>query len=163
MATLALKNKVSIKAEPSEVYFYLSHLKYHYLWNPSMRHLSSEGELTLGMSYEAKSKLLGGITVSSRNKVTELVPNKKLRLQNRLGNIKYDAEFTLAKRRSRTIVTCNIIIDTKAQILGMTLPVLKQLGNRELQSDLYYLKLAVENKMAQQLDKTNTPTVSVTI
>lgn len=163
MATLTFKNKVSIKAEPDEVFLYFANLKYHYLWNPTLREITPEKELSVGLSYHTKAKLLGGITVSSQNSVVELTPSKKLVLENRLGNVKYAAVFTLTKRRLNTIVACIISIDTKAQILGMTQPVLKQLANRELESNLYYLKLAVEHKMREVIDKAKNRSVSVTL
>ena len=151
--SIEAKSSVLIKASPEEVFSYIKDLKYHYLWNPRLRNLSSTDELKLGSSYESESVFIRDIKIVTKNEVTKYVPNKQIGLRNRYGMITYDAEINLRRRGRLTNVSCTIDILTSSQAFGLTLPVLKQLAKRELQYDLDSLKIAVESDFASQFEK----------
>lgn len=149
MATVTAKTSININAQPEDVFEYIKNLKYHYYWNPSLRMLSHEGELEEGMSYETESVVLKDIVVKSRNHVTKLVPNKEIDVANSMGTVKYESSITLANRSHATLVVCRIDVLTESKVFGLTLPVLKQLAKKELQTDLQALKFAVENNIGK--------------
>lgn len=151
MATISMATDVKIKAKPAEVFEYIANLKLHYYWNPSLRKLSSEGMLAIGKSYKSESKVLGGITIDSDNEVTAYVANQMLELKCKLGNIKYRQSYVLKAQRKYTTVTANTEILTESTTFGLTLGVLKKLAEHEIQTDLNYLKLAVENQLAKEV------------
>jgi len=156
MEPISIATKVKINAKPAEVFDYFANLKLHYYWNPSLRKLSGKETLAAGESYKAESNVLGGITIKSTNKVITLETNRKLELESKLGNIKYRQCYNLKDRGKYTIVTSNTDILIECITFGLTHGVLKQLAEHEIQTDLNYLKLAVENKLAKKVLATNT-------
>ena len=146
--SIKAESRISIKASPEEVFKYICTLKYHYLWNPALRTLSTEDKLSQGMSYSTESVYLGDIKVITRNKVTKLVPNQQIVLKNEFGVIQFETYFTLHREGDRTIVSSTVDMLTTPKSFGLTLPVLKRLANKELQSDLKFLKAAVETNLA---------------
>lgn len=149
MPTVSAKTSINIKATPEDVFAYLKNLKYWYYWNPSLRMLSHEGELEEGMAYESESVVLKDIVIKNQNVVTKLIPNKEIDVANNMGTVKFDSSITLTNRSHATMVVCRIDVLTESKAFGLTLPVLKQLAKRELQTDLQALKIAVENKLGQ--------------
>lgn len=149
MATVSARTSINIKAKPTDVFEYIKNLKYYYYWNPSLRMLSHEGELEEGMTYESESVVLRDIVIKSQNVVTKLVPNKEIDVTNNMGTVKYDSSITLTDRSHATLVVCRIDVLTESRAFGLTLPVLKQLAQRELQTDLQALKFAVENNIGK--------------
>ncbi len=82
------ESKITIKAPPEEVYKYLKHLKYYYLWNSSLRYLSYEGPLKKGISYDSENIIFNKNVIKAHNIVTAIEPNKKIETENKLGMIK---------------------------------------------------------------------------
>lgn len=139
--------RVTIAAEPDEVFKYLADLKYHELWNPQLRSLSSEGKLKLGSKYETESEVMG-IPIEARNVVTKFVPNKELELENNTGSVMYRINFNLTyKPLGHTLVILTAHLITQSKIIGLTVPVLERLAKYELKMDLEALKIAVEGKL----------------
>jgi len=141
------ESKIIIKASPREVYKYLSHLKYYYLWNSSLRYLSYEGPLKKGVSFDSENIILHKNVIKGHNIVTAIEPNKKIETENKIGMIKYKQMFQLKEQANSTQVTTKIVVLTPAQTFGLTTPILKILANRELKTDLQALKIVVENKL----------------
>ena len=150
-SNISAESSITIKASPQEVYRYVANLKHHYLWNPSLRSVSPEAELKPGMSFQTESVILKDIKISTHNVVTKLVPNRLVSIHNEMGLVKYDIDFMLTKEGKYTIATSKVSMLTSSQAFGLTLPVLKRLANRELQSDLESLKFAVETDLASNM------------
>lgn len=138
--------KVSIGAQPDLVFEYLTILKYYYLWNPQIRKLSSKKQLQLGSTFNATSMVLG-IKIDSHNVVTKYVPSKLFELQNNIGTVHYVANFRLKRIENKTVVVLKTTVSTNSKAFVFTIPLLKQLSRRELQTDMQSLKIAVEHKL----------------
>jgi hypothetical protein len=138
--------RVSIDATPPGVFGYLEHLRFHYLWNPSLIKLSPIVALKQGMTYKSTSLLLG-IKVQSVNKVSKLVKNRELEVENDSGPLNYRVNYHLETKASKTIVICTTEVSSKSEAFAFAKPVLKLLARRELQTDLQALKIAVENRL----------------
>lgn len=141
------ESKITIKAPPEEVYKYLKHLKYYYLWNSSLRYLSYEGPLKKGISYDSENIIFNKNVIKAHNIVTAIEPNKKIETENKLGMIKYKQTIKLKEQTKNTQVISKIVVLTPAQTFGLTTPVLKILADKELKTDLQTLKIVVENKL----------------
>lgn len=145
-ATVA--TKLTIAASPAEVFEYLADLKYHYLWNPQVRTISTNEKLKLGMQYNTESTVLGA-TIKATNTVKVFNPPSELVLENPLGNVCYTAKFKLTPQANgkKTAVQLSVKVSTNHKAYVFTAPVLKQLALRELRTDLQALKVAVENSL----------------
>jgi hypothetical protein len=138
--------RVTIDASPSEVFEYLSDLKYHYLWNPQMRDVKPVTVLKQGMTYDTINSVLG-VKITSTNKVFIFDKDEKLGLVNESGPVHYRVIFQLVTKAEKTQVVCTTEVSTDSQAFAFTQPVLKVLAQRELQTDMQALKLAVEHKL----------------
>lgn len=141
-----VSTSVTISATPADVFEYLAHLKYHYLWNPQIRKFSTQDSLSIGKKYTTESQVLGA-TIKATNEVTTFDPPHKLVLENFMGVVKYRATFRLSGNVKETRVVLTTQLSTNGAIYIFTKPVLKQLALRELRTDLQALKIAVENKL----------------
>jgi len=147
MVEISSTSRITIHASAHEVYKYLSNLKYYYLWNTSLRYLSYEGPLKVGVSFDSESIIFKKYSIKCHNVVTELEVDKKVGTENQLGMIKYQQVYKLQKKNQSTIVNFKIDIITPSQPFGLTNSVLKVIADRELKSHLDALKIAVENKL----------------
>ncbi len=148
MHKITASSSITIKAEPKDVFKYISQPKYFYLWNPSLRSLSSDKPLKLNSQFESESVILKNISIKSNNTVTDYIEDKKIVFENSFGLIKYKQIYNLKRSRNiYTILKLKVDIITKSQILGLTTPVLTRLANNELKMDLNSLKVVVENKI----------------
>ena len=138
--------KVIIASKPSDVFLYLSDLRYHYLWNPQTQSISSQKKLKLGATYKTVNLVLG-VKIQSNNKVTKLVSNKELELENNTGLVHYRAHFWLKSVRGKTQLTCTTEVSADSNAFAFAAPVMKLLARRELQTDMQALKVAVEHKL----------------
>ena len=141
-----VETQILIKARPPEVFKYLAHLKYHYLWNPQLRKISKSGRLKAGDTYTTESVVLG-LKISATNTITVLKAPKELAMINPLGNLTYTAHFRLYPRGKKTLVKLGVSLAADKNFYMFTVPVLKQLALRELRTDLQALKIAVENSL----------------
>jgi hypothetical protein len=149
--TTKVTARVSINSKPTEVFKYLKHLKYHFLWNPFLQKLDPISALKTGMKYNSVITILG-VKIKSTNKVMTLTSDKELTIENSTGILKYKVCYRLLEKgHSQTSVICTTTVETDNRTFAFSGPVLKVLAQRELQSDLQALKVAVE----QQLDTVN--------
>lgn len=137
---------ITISAKPNEVFTYLENLKYHYLWNPQVRTISTIEKLRLSAKYKTESTVLG-MTIKATNVVTGFKPSEELILENALGSVQYRAKFKLYPLQHKTTVKLSVTLAADSKIYVFTVPVLKQLALRELKTDLQALKIAVENNL----------------
>ncbi|HVW23571.1 MAG TPA: SRPBCC family protein [Candidatus Saccharimonadales bacterium] len=143
-ATVA--TRLSIAATREEVFKYLTDLRYHYLWNPQVRKISTTEKVKLGSHFTTESQILG-VKIRAKNVVTELDPPVKFSLENKLGTVRYLAKFRLKSDGNKTLVRLATTVEADNSIGFFTVPVLKQLALRELKTDLHALKVAVENQL----------------
>ncbi|HVW22928.1 MAG TPA: SRPBCC family protein [Candidatus Saccharimonadales bacterium] len=141
-----VSTQVTIAATPANVWRYLSELKYHYLWNPHLTHLSPLGSLKPGSTYSATS-LLFGIKIKALNKVIKLKPSKQLVIQNDNGTLIYIITYTLSPQGKKTLLKCRISVRPQHPAFAFAAPVLETFARHELQADLQSLKVAVEQKL----------------
>ena len=76
--------KVTINADKSLVFKYLTDLKLHFLWNPHLQKISPQTKLKEGMEYQSRSLMLG-VAVKSNNVVSKLIDDKELEITNNTG------------------------------------------------------------------------------
>ena len=139
--------QITINSSASEVFKYLTDLRYNHLWNPQIKKLSSRKKLKLHSTYETVSKVLG-VTVESKNTVTVFKPDAELQLENATGTVQYKANFKLTANGSGGIVLkCTTKVSSDSKAFAFTKPVMTLLARRELQTDLAALKIAVENQL----------------
>ncbi len=138
--------KITISANRSEVFKYLSNLKYHFLWNPHLRSITPQCNVKLGTTYESASLLLG-VRIKALNIVTKLLQDKELELHNKTGTIQYAVNYKLQEINKKTKLICITSVSSENEAFAFTEPVLKLLARRELQSDLKALKIAVEQRL----------------
>ncbi|HSW80567.1 MAG TPA: SRPBCC family protein [Candidatus Saccharimonadales bacterium] len=139
-------SRIQIAADQEVVFEYLSHLKYHTLWNPHIRKISSKRKLKLGSKYKTESFILG-IHLPASNTVTILEEPSELEVENIVGVLNWRVNFKLKKNGGTVLVICSSVVSTNSKGFIFTAPILKQLARRELQTDLQSLKIAVENKL----------------
>ena len=138
---------ITIAASCEQVFKYLSHLKYHHLWNPHMQDIASSGLVKPDMVYETTHILLG-VRLKAKNHVLKLVPDREFEVENTTGSLDNHVNIRLTTRGKRTLVTCTTTVSTRGEAFAFTKPVLKLLVRRELQSDLQSLKIAVEHGLS---------------
>jgi hypothetical protein len=141
-----ISSKVTINARPAAVFAYLEDLKFHYLWNPQLHHISPILKLRLGSKYQTTHLFLGK-QLKTDNVVAKFLKNEELQIENTTGLVEFQANYQLAPLHNQTVVTSNITVASKSKAFAFTAPVLKTLALRELQADLRALKLAVEQKL----------------
>lgn len=138
--------RISIAASPAEVFEYLTNLEYHYLWNPQVHSISTKEQLKLGSEFETTSLVLG-VKIKAKNVVTKFIPPKEIEMENNIGAVSYHASFRLAPKGKMTMVVLTTTVSTDSHAFAFTVPILKKLARRELQTDMQALKLAVENQL----------------
>lgn len=142
-----LITRVIISANSSDVFRYLGHLKYHYLWNPHLRSIAPITKVKLGTQYKTTSVLVG-IRVDGKITVKKLIQDKEFEAENNTGTLHYNVNYRLKPQAfDSTTVTCAITLNADSHAITYAGPVLKQLVKRELQTDLQALKVAVENEL----------------
>jgi hypothetical protein len=138
--------QITIAASPAEVFAYLIDLKRHFLWNPHLHSITPQVLLTPGLTYKSSSLLLG-VKVSGLNRVTKLVKERELELENDTGALHYRVNYLLRRRHNTTLLICATRVSGESQAFAFATPVLKLLARRELQADLQALKIAVEQQL----------------
>jgi hypothetical protein len=138
--------RVTINSPRNKVFEYLSHLKYHFLWNPHLRQLEPIVLLQQGTVYKSTSQMLG-IEVKGNNQITVFKPDEEIEISNTTGALKYRVRYGLKSNSPTTTVTCTTEVSSESSAFAFATPVLKVLAQRELQSDLRSLKVAVENQL----------------
>lgn len=146
--TANVTTRISIAASASEVFEYLTNLKYYLLWNPQITNLSGHGKLKLNSTYSTTSNVLG-VTIKSKNVITKFRADKLIQIENKTGLVHYIARFTLKPDRKKTLVICATTVSSESSAFAFAVPVLKLLARRELQTDLQALKLACEHQLLQ--------------
>lgn len=139
--------RITISASPQEVFNYLSDLKYHYIWNPQTRRIYPVTILKKGTVYNTENVVLG-MVINSQNKVVKFVKDKEIQLVNETGQLHYCVNFQLLPKGKKTQVVCDTQVSTDGRYFSFAKPVLKLLAQRELQTDMRALKLAVEHKLS---------------
>jgi hypothetical protein len=142
---VSVVSRVTIDARQRDVFKYLADTSYHFFWNPHLQSLNPKGPLKLGSSYKTSSLFLG-VKVSGENHVTKLVANRELQIENNTGTLVYKVNYHL-QAGPPTLLICTTKVTAKGNTFAFTMPILKLLARRELQSDLKALKLAVEQKL----------------
>ena len=137
---------ITIHARPNDVFRYLINLQYHHLWNPHLQGTQPPLELHLGSRYHTTS-LLFAVRVQSDITVVALTPDKELELQNDAGPLQYDIRYRLTKEQDTTILKCSTTVSSESNAFAFARPLLKLLAQRELQTDLQLLKIAVEENL----------------
>lgn len=139
-------SRIQISADQKVVFEYLSHLKYHTLWNPHLRKISSGQRLKLGSRYTTESFILN-IRLPAHNTVTKFSEPNEMEIENTVGVLNWRINYKLKPNGKSVLVVCSSIVSTESKGFVFTAPILKQLARRELQTDLQSLKIAVENKL----------------
>src|SRR4051812_29129181 len=109
-----ISSRITINARPAEIFKYLKHTKYHYLWNPQIRTIEPETTLKLGSKYKTTSVILGK-QLSAENNVTKFEDNRELELENTTGLVHYCARFTLRSKGNKTLVVCETSVDSRSK------------------------------------------------
>jgi carbon monoxide dehydrogenase subunit G len=138
--------RITIKATPEQVFTYLSDLKYHYLWNPQIREVKPVVKLKKGMTYTTNNVVLG-MKLNANNKVVKFIKNREIELINETGLVHYCVNYLVVPKGKWTQVVCTTAVSVDANYFSFAKPVLKLLAQRELQTDMQALKLAVENNL----------------
>ncbi|HSW80566.1 MAG TPA: SRPBCC family protein [Candidatus Saccharimonadales bacterium] len=138
--------RVRIAANQELVYEYLTNLKYHQLWNPQTRKISAKCKLQLGSTFTTMSIVLG-IKIYAKNIVTKLIEQEEFEIKNVTGTVHYVANFKLKKWLGKTLVVSTTTVYTDSKAFVFTVPIMKRLARRELQTDMQALKIAVENRL----------------
>lgn len=138
--------QITIGADQTAVFTYLSDLKYHFLWNPHLQSITPQKRLKTGVKYKTTSLMLG-VQISGENVATTVDQPNELVLQNDAGTIHYNVTYRLKTEEGKTKVACTTLVSVQNKALMFTQPVLKMLARRELQADLQALKIAVEQKL----------------
>ncbi|MBC7581810.1 SRPBCC family protein [Aeromicrobium sp.] len=141
-----LKTKILIDADAPTVFKYLSHTRYHHLWNTSLQRVDPEGELREGSVYVSYSLVLG-VRTRAVNEVVNFIQNKELQVQNKTGMIQYCVKYELAQRKGATSVLCTTIVSSDSRAFAFAKPILEHLVRRELNVDLNNLKQTVEARL----------------
>ena len=97
----------------------------------------------MGTAYESESLILG-VTIKGTNVVSKFDEDKEFELENQLGAISYRINFRLSRHNNKTKVACSTTLMPESKIFSYTIPLIKRLARRELQSDMQALKIAVE-------------------
>src|SRR4051812_45470215 len=118
--------QISIKAKPAAVFPYLSELRYHYFWNPSLIDLSPVKTLRPGTAYKSTSILLG-IKVQCNNKVSKLDENSELEIENITGPLQYRVNYSLQPQTGKTMLVCTTEVSAESEAFAFARPVLKLL------------------------------------
>ena len=140
-------SKVTIHASITEVFKYLENLSYHQLWNPQLQNINPITNLALDSTYQTTNIFLGK-KLKTSNVVTKFEKNSEIQIENTTGLVEFCANYKLSKKNNSTIVTSNITVASKSKAFAFATPVLKALAQRELQTDLQALKVAVEQKLS---------------
>lgn len=144
--TSSVVSRVTINADPKDVFKYLSDTNYHLLWNPHLKSLEPKRPLKQGDSYRTTSSFLG-VEVAGKNRVTKLRADQEMHIENDTGTLKYRVRYQLKSHSQPTLLVCTTEVSADGNSFAFTLPILKMLARRELQSDLKALKLAVEQNL----------------
>jgi hypothetical protein len=102
--------------------------------------------LKLGSIYASESVVLG-VQIQANNEVTAYTKNQEIELLNNTGTLQYRINFRLQPQGKKTLLRSTTVVSTNNKAFAFAKPVLKMLGQRELQSDLQALKIAVEQKL----------------
>ena len=137
---------MSISAPPAAVFAYLADPQLHYLWNPHLRTVSAYGLFKQGSRYSTTSMMLG-TKIENDNRITRFEKDSLMEIQSQGGTIEFTVEYRLRPEESMTTVECNTSVTATGKTFAFAKPVLKLLAQRELQSDLQALKIAVEQKL----------------
>ncbi|MDB5170709.1 MAG: Polyketide cyclase / dehydrase and lipid transport [Candidatus Saccharibacteria bacterium] len=138
--------RLTIAASPSEVFVYLSKLKYHTLWNPQLQRVWPHKTLRLGSKYTSESILLG-VKVTAHNTVTAYAKDRKIELKNDTGILHYLVNYKLEPKGKKTLVICNTEVSSDRNSFRLAAPMLRLLARREIQTDLHLLRLIVEENL----------------
>jgi hypothetical protein len=144
---VSVSSGVLIAAPRSDVFTYLTNLKYHFFWNPHLLSVTPMKPIKLGSVYKSESLILG-MTIKGNNVVAKFIQNKELGLENQLGAIHYRITFRLSEQRSKTRISCSTTVIPESKAFTYAVPILKRLAQRELQSDMQALKIAVEGRLS---------------
>ncbi len=144
----SVSTQITIKKSNHKVFTYLTDLHYVHLWNPQLRKVSDKKILKLGSSYTSESEILG-VKISAINVITKFHEGNELQIENETGTVAYIANFKLKSvSPDETTVMLSTTVSSSSKAFAFTLPVLKVLARRELQTDLQALKIAVEHELA---------------
>jgi hypothetical protein len=139
----SVTSQVSIAAKTWQVFRYIADPELHYLWNPHLRTISAAGKLQLGTTYSTTSLMLG-TKIENDNRITKFEQDALIEIQSNGGTIEFCVEYRLRKYKTQTLLECNTTVVANGKAFAFAKPVLKLLAQRELQSDLQALKIAVE-------------------
>ena len=138
--------KVRIAADQQLVFEYLTDLKYHCLWNPQTRSISSKSKLQLNSRFKTTIIVLG-IKIRATNLVTKFHAPSVFEIENTTGTVHYVASFRLRPSFGKTLVTSTTTVFTDSKAFVFTVPIMKRLARQELKTDMQSLKVAVENRL----------------
>jgi hypothetical protein len=141
-----IKTQVTIAASPTEVFKYLTNLRFHYLWNPQVHRISTHEQLKQGSVFESVSRVLG-VEVRAVNRVTKFTPQEEFQLENTMGVVQYHAAFHLFAKYQSTLLVCTMTVASASKGFAFSALILKKLAQRELQTDMQALKVAVESHL----------------
>lgn len=142
-----ITSEVTIDAKPNEVFAYLEDLKFHHSWNPPIQKIEPIIKLELGAKYQSSSMFLGK-RLTTDNVVTVFVEGQEIQIENTTGLVEFSANYRVSASGNKTIVNSRIAVASKSKAFAFTTPVLKALAQRELNTDLQALKVAVEQKLS---------------
>jgi hypothetical protein len=85
-----------------------------------------------------------GTKIENDNRITKFEQDALIEIQSNGGTIEFCVEYRLRKYKTQTLLECNTTVVANGKAFAFAKPVLKLLAQRELQSDLQALKIAVE-------------------
>jgi carbon monoxide dehydrogenase subunit G len=139
-----VKTQTVIAAKPSAVFKYLSHTKYHKLWNQPIQSIEPIAQLESGSEYVTVVHILG-VRNKAMNHVTKYKQDDEIQIENKTGMLQYSVNYRLSPEKGGTKLTCTTSVAATGKAFAFARPLLEHLARRELNTDLKALKHAVEN------------------
>lgn len=139
-------NQILIEAKRSEIFQYLANPNYHFLWNPTLKRISTYDNLQKGSTYKATNHVMG-IELITTNVITKFKKNEEVEIVNKSGIIQYRLNFKLLKKGAKVLLINSSELSTISKLFAFSVPVFHLLAKRQLQTQLNALKIAVEHSL----------------
>jgi len=132
-----------IKAEPSQVFAFVSDLDRHLRWIGGLTYVSKHGQLSPGLRYESRNSAFGTVLAGS-HEVRQFIPDQVVEIANVTGPFPSTLQYQLRPVKAGTEVSCHFVISSNQSIFNLARPLVESLARTRLEHDLRALKLFVE-------------------
>lgn len=140
VATIPVEFPCSVR----EVYAAMCDLSSYPVWNNGMTAISHAGQLREGLQYEATSTLPGGLSSSSGIKVTRMVANEEIVLENFAGLIAYQVTYQFRELGARRCeVTCLLKFEFRNYVLNLARSAIEGMAEARMRGDLETLRAMI--------------------